>query len=281
VKTIGFIDFFLSEWHANNYPQWIKETGKDFEVACAWAEKEVSPYDGVNTDEWCKTYGVTRCDSIEEVCEKSDCIVILSPDNPENHLPYAKQVLPFGKPTYIDKPFAATVADAKQIAAIAKEYGTPFFSTSALRYATELDQVTNCRAVRTLGGGAGVEQYLIHQIEMVVKKLGLGAKSVCARRLCHNQCSFDVVYDDDRAAVMHYAAGAPFEITMSDPASDTAVHCSVESAIFEGLIRDMLRFFETKKPSFDTAQTLEANHIFAACLMAEKNPDRWIGVVDN
>lgn len=161
MKTIGFIDFFLSEWHANNYPQWIKETGKDFEVAYAWAEKEVSPYDGVSTDEWCKTYGVTRCDSIREVCEKSDCIVILSPDNPENHLPYARQVLPFGKPTYIDKPFAATVADAKQIAAIAKEYGTPFFSTSALRYATELDQVTNCRAVCTLGGGAGVEQYLI------------------------------------------------------------------------------------------------------------------------
>ena len=24
MKTIGFIDYYLSEWHANNYPDWIK-----------------------------------------------------------------------------------------------------------------------------------------------------------------------------------------------------------------------------------------------------------------
>lgn len=25
MKKIGFIDYYLSEWHANNYPIWIKE----------------------------------------------------------------------------------------------------------------------------------------------------------------------------------------------------------------------------------------------------------------
>ena len=24
-KTIGFVDYYISEWHANNYPAWIKE----------------------------------------------------------------------------------------------------------------------------------------------------------------------------------------------------------------------------------------------------------------
>ena len=117
---IGFIDYFLSEWHANNYPAWIKETGKDFEVAYAWAEKNVSPYDGVTTDQWCKTMGVQRCGSIAEVCEKSDVIVILSPDDPVNHLPYAKIVFPYGKPTYIDKPFAHTREDAEEMLALAE-----------------------------------------------------------------------------------------------------------------------------------------------------------------
>ena len=23
MQTIGFIDYFLDEWHANNYPEWI------------------------------------------------------------------------------------------------------------------------------------------------------------------------------------------------------------------------------------------------------------------
>ena len=25
MKKIGFIDFFLDEWHANNYPKWIRQ----------------------------------------------------------------------------------------------------------------------------------------------------------------------------------------------------------------------------------------------------------------
>jgi hypothetical protein len=25
MKKIGFIDYFLDEWHAENYPQWIEE----------------------------------------------------------------------------------------------------------------------------------------------------------------------------------------------------------------------------------------------------------------
>ena len=24
MKTIGFIDYYLDEWHANNYPAWIR-----------------------------------------------------------------------------------------------------------------------------------------------------------------------------------------------------------------------------------------------------------------
>ena len=54
MKTIGFVDYYISEWHANNYPQWIKdvcaESGRNFEVKYVWAEKYISPVDGRNTD---------------------------------------------------------------------------------------------------------------------------------------------------------------------------------------------------------------------------------------
>ncbi|MBQ9968378.1 MAG: Gfo/Idh/MocA family oxidoreductase [Oscillospiraceae bacterium] len=282
MKKIGFIDFFLSQWHANNYPQWIREAneklGTDYAVAYAWAEKDVSPYDGVTTDEWCRTMGVERCATIEEVCRKSDAIVILSPDDPENHLPYAKAVLPYGKPTYMDKPFAATVEDALEMEALIKAHGTPFFTTSALRYATELDAVEDCYAIATMGGGRAVLQYLIHQIEMVVKKLGIGAKTVRMQKLCEDQKLFTVRYADDRSAVMHFAAGAPFAVTMSQRGADAVTHSPVTSAIFDELILDMVRFFETGRSSFDMAETMEANRIFAACLKAEQTPDQEIAV---
>ena len=72
MKKIGFVDYYISEWHANNYPKWIKaaneEAGYDFEVAYAWAQEYVSPVDGRNTDEWCEAMGITRCQTVEELC---------------------------------------------------------------------------------------------------------------------------------------------------------------------------------------------------------------------
>ena len=57
MKKIGFVDYYLSEWHANNYVGWIKEAcsklGTDYEVAYAWAEINKSPIDGVTSEEWC------------------------------------------------------------------------------------------------------------------------------------------------------------------------------------------------------------------------------------
>ena len=41
MKTIGFVDYYISEWHADNYPKWIKEAneklGEDFKLEYVWA----------------------------------------------------------------------------------------------------------------------------------------------------------------------------------------------------------------------------------------------------
>ena len=74
---IGFIDYFLDEWHANNYPKFIKQKfGDEFKVAYAYAE--IDKPNGKTTDEWCKEFDVERCNTIAEVVEKSDCIIVLS-----------------------------------------------------------------------------------------------------------------------------------------------------------------------------------------------------------
>ena len=58
MKKIGLIDNFLSEWHTNKYPDMIRKNPRaqelGFDVCYAYAKTEVSPYDGVTTDEWCK-----------------------------------------------------------------------------------------------------------------------------------------------------------------------------------------------------------------------------------
>ena len=74
MKKIGFVDYYISEWHANNYPEWIKNAasklGAEYEVAYAWAEVDLSPVYNETTDEWCAKMGVEKCETIAELNDK-------------------------------------------------------------------------------------------------------------------------------------------------------------------------------------------------------------------
>lgn len=96
---IGFIDFYLDEWHANNYPKWIQEQsellGIPFKVAYAWEDH--AREGGLSGKEWCAKFGVELLESREAVCEKSDVIVVLSPDNAEEHERLGREALMSGQ----------------------------------------------------------------------------------------------------------------------------------------------------------------------------------------
>lgn len=136
--------------------------------------------------------GVERCSTIAELCEKSDVILILAPSNPEKHLQYAKEVLPYGKHTYIDKTFAPNIQTAKEIFRIAEEYRTPFFSTSALCYSEELVELTDAQNVVLMGSENCLEEYVIHLIEMAVSLLKDPVKKVKVEHI-GKQCVCNVI----------------------------------------------------------------------------------------
>ena len=109
MKKIGFVDYYLDEWHANNYPEWIEKANGDFKVTYAWAEIEHSLATGASTDEWCERMNIQRIDTIEELCEKSDYIVVLAPSDPEKHLEYAKRFCPTASLLILIRPLHPTV----------------------------------------------------------------------------------------------------------------------------------------------------------------------------
>ena len=278
MKKIGFVDYFISEWHANNYPAWIDriaaDMGVDYKVAYAWAELETSPVDGITTVEWCKKFGAEPCATIDELCEKSDVIVILSPSNPETHLRYAEAILKHGKRTYIDKTFAPDSAVAKEIFALGKKYGAPFFSTSALRYATELDAVDAPDSLLVTGGGSNLPEYFIHLGEMVVKKMGA---IKCVKATANgSQWIIQAKTASGKDATMIWGASMPYGAYMTKSGKETWK--SLKSPFFDGLIADMLNFFETGKASFDCAETLEVMALRDAALAAVETPGEEIEV---
>ena len=276
MKKIGFVDYYISEWHANNYPAWIDEAcqnaGLDYKVAYAWAELDTSLIDNVTTDEWCEKFGVERCATLEELCEKSDVIVVLSPSYPEKHLPYAETVLKYGKRTYIDKTFAPDYATALKIFELGEKYNTPFFSSSALRYATELNDVKVVANMVTTGGGRTLDEYAVHQCEMIVKKIGTDVKSVVAD-IQGTQVVAKIAFESGKSATLVYGVNFPFTVYMEageGPADERWAR--VSSPFFKALIADMVNFFETGDISFDVNETKAVIKLVETVLKARDNP---------
>ena len=280
MKTIGLVDYFIDEWHSNNYIPWIneicKEHGLEFEVKYAWAESET--FEGkLSTDEWCKSTGVEKCASIDELCEKSDYIMILAPANPEKHLLYAKDVLKHGKNTYIDKTFAPDIKEAKEIYGLVEKYGTKFFSTSALRYAKELDAHANgVNSVIIKGGGRSFEEYIIHQIEMLVRLMGTGAKKVKVLSSGKQKvCAIE--FEDERLGFLEYDPSNIFGFTVEDK-DGTTKNEGTDSAYFKNLLKSILEFFQSGKVPFEKEQTLAVIAIRDALMKAVSKPDKWIKI---
>ncbi len=283
MKKIGFIDYFLSEWHANNYPDWIAEKsrergGEEFRVTHAWAERDVSPYDGVSTDAWCERYGVERAPSIAALCEAVDVIVILSPDNAENHLRYAEAVFPYGKPVYIDKTFAPDSATAAQIVALSHRYGTPFFSSSALRFATELAPYRQADSGATSAvaiGPMNVEIYAVHLLEMLNTVMKNGASRVMALMNGKNRSAVFEYADGRRALYCQTEGeGASFIAAVEREGENRVL--PIRSEMFLYFIEELLEFFATGRRPVEEEETLEVMRMRTALIQALATPGVWV-----
>lgn len=281
MKKIGFIDLFIDEWHANNYPAWIRDSkvNKNFEVAMAW---ESANNGKRSLEQWCSDFKVTPARSLEEVVEKCDVLCVLAPSNPEVHEELAAKALESGKPLYIDKPFTSSMASARRIFEKARKHGTPLMSSSALRYGNELiaardNEFKTVRPdfVATTGGGRSFQEYGIHQIEMIVSLFGTGATRVM-QSVNPSRSSMWIDYPDDRRATVVYSP--EFGFTISAASKEKSVQLFVQNNIFPNLIDEILRFFETGVSPIDPAQTIEIAGILEAGIKGLKTPCEWVKI---
>lgn len=280
MKKIGFVDHYIGEWHADNYPAWFQkanqELGLDYEVAYFWAEEDVSPVDGVTSEQWAERMGITQLSTIEELCEKSDVIVLLAPSSPEKHLPYAEKVLSYGKRTYIDKTFAPDLDTAKEIFRLAEKYNTPFFSTSALRYAEELRELSDVQHGILTGCGSNFAEYIIHLCEMAVCMVKQPFAAVKVEKLGNQYiCRAKTAQDNEVGIVFSPAMGYSITAQAEDGA---LVHKDITSDFFYGLIVDILKFFEEGTVPFDPKETLDVMALRCALIQAEAQDGQWLEV---
>lgn len=111
------------------------------------------------------------------------------------HARYALPFLKAGVPTFVDKPLACSVADARKLTAAAVKHGTPLTSFSTVRFAGDTVKVLkSVHEARPLAGGVvfgpadakseygGLIFYGIHTVEIMLEVFGYDVASVSAVR---------------------------------------------------------------------------------------------------
>lgn len=279
MKKIGFIDYFLNEWHADNYPDMIKnETNGEYQVCYAYGN--VQPPQGcgfLTNEEWAEKHGVELLDTIEEVVEKSDFLIVLSPDNPEMHEELCRIPLSSGKRTYVDKTFAPDRETAERIFAMADQYGTPCYSTSALRFASELDEIDTDNIYKIYSEGpASLSVYVIHQLEPVIRLMKSRAKRLMFLG-DEAHPSFILEFADGRYAQIYHRddENMSFRLTCVDQ-ENRAKHYEITSDYFGHFIKGMIEFFRTGEAPVTHEQTIDVIAARTAAIQAAEKPFEWI-----
>ena len=278
MKTIGFIDYYLDEWHANTYPAMIKElSGGELEVAYAYGMIDSPLRGGMTTDQWCEKYSVARCVSIKELIKKSDYLLVLSPDICEMHEQLCQLPLRSGKRTYVDKTFAPDKETALRLFALADEYRTPCYSTSALRFAAEYKGIDPAEiTAMNCWGPNDFNTYSIHQLEPLMMLMKAEPDQVMWLD-GERWMTLAVQFRDGRSATVScFGTGAPFVTNIGGKNKSRMV--TVESDFFREFIKELCRFYQTGEIQVPHEDTISIMAVRGAGLRAQQTPGVWVKV---
>lgn len=277
MKKIGFIDYYLDEWHANNYPQMIHElSGGEMEVGCAFGLKDADG--GMTNKAWAEQYKITLVGTIEELIEKSDYLMVLSPDNPEMHEQLSALALRSGKRTFIDKTFAPSKAAAQRIFDMAEKGGTPMYSCSAVRFAKEFQSVNKDGVDFIAARGPGCfDNYLIHQVEPVVSIMGADVARILYCGTAKTPALLLEYTDGRRASISMLGWDCPFSFAIGYDENTTAVinDCT---EYFEAFLKNVLHFFSTGEGRIPPQETIAIMAVLEKAHEARQKAGQWIEV---
>ena len=241
-------------------------------------EESISRVDGFAEDIKSK-YGVEIVADIPTLLSKVDVVLLTSVDG-RVHLEQARPVIAAHKPLFIDKPLAATLEDAREIARLAKAAGVPWFSSSSLRYgaigaAMKLPGLTGAI---TWGPGPfeahhpmELAWYAIHPVELLYTIMGTGCESVTR-----------IAGKDADVIVGRWKDGRIGTVNAVRPYSDYGAiafrgretvesHPKTGAADYRPLVLEIVKFFQTGQPPAPNEETLE---IFAFMDAAQRSKEQ-------
>jgi predicted dehydrogenase len=272
-KRVGIIGLDTS--HSTAFVEALNADGPDpdyngYKIVAAypWGSRDIrSSTERIPSyTEEVKKRGVEIMESIAILLDKVD-VVLLETNDGRPHLEQALTVMRAGKPLFIDKPVAGTLAETVAIYEAARKYKVPVFSASSLRYMKGMQDVVEGKAVgKVLGADAFSPAplephhpdffwYGIHGIETLITVMGKGCKEV-TRIYTEGTDVVTGVWNDGRIGTFRGTRTGQHEYGGTVFGEKGVVRVGPYSG-YEALLKQIIRFFETRVSPVSEDETLE------------------------
>lgn len=213
-----------------------------------------------------KEMGVEIVDSIGELLNRVE-VVLLETNDGHPHLEQALPVLEAEKRMFIDKPIAGSLEDTVAIMEASKQYDTPIFSSSSLRY---MEKAQAVRHENMIGDVLGADTYSpaileethpdlfwygIHGVEILYTVMGTGCESVT--RVSTED--YDIVtgkWKDGRLGNFRGTRIGPYGYGGMAYGSEKIIDLGNYEG-YKPLLLEVLEFFRTGKSPVSLDETLE------------------------
>jgi hypothetical protein len=228
------------------------------------------------TEQLQKEFGVKIIDSIEELCQQVDVVMLQSLDG-RPHLEQARPVFKAGKSIFIDKPFAGSLRDAIEIFRLARESKVPVFTSSSYRFYDSMVELKKTDVGEIRGaisyGPCELEPhhpdlfwYGVHPTEALFTVMGTGCESV-VRTSTPNTDVVTGVWSGGRVGTLRGLrnASTPHKVIVFGTKS---VAEQKGSGDYAPLVREIMKFFQTGVAPVLPEETLE---IFAFMEAADES----------
>ncbi|WP_146431278.1 Gfo/Idh/MocA family protein [Blastopirellula retiformator] len=210
--------------------------------------------------------GIEIVPSIDVLLKKVDAVVINSVDG-RVHLEQVKPVFEAGLPVFVDKPMTASLSDAKELVALSKKSGTPFFSCSCLRYCDDVVALQKENADGAIQGCVAFSPaktdpthpdlywYGIHGVETLFTVMGPGCVSV-QRTKVDGADIVTGVWKDGRIGTFRGIREGAFGYGVMAFGGKQNKYVPIRVS-YNPMLAEVVKFFQTKKPPIAPEETLE------------------------
>ncbi len=236
-----------------------------------------------------RAMGIEIVDTIPKLLEKVDVVFLESVDG-RIHLQEAIPVIKAGKPLFIDKPAAGSLADVIAIFDLAKENKVPCFSSSSVRFGAGLQEL---KKNELLGEIAGADTwgpcsyqegtpdlffYGIHGVEALYTLMGTGCETV-SRIQAADADVVTGVWKNGRVGT--YRGLRRNKVDFGAVAFGTkGIGPMQKGDGYEPLCREIAKFFKTRVAPVSPEETIEIFAFMEAADESKRNEGKLVAIKD-